>query len=334
MKNLRQFLALTVFLCLSTGCAVVNRQHSTVTPDDSKDAIRLSTNKLIVEILDILYRDYYKEINYEECAKAILRRGITECADCFTHLLDKDEELRFLEPEPGPMENTRLKIEVDSLQKGPIPPELLPQKFVTVLPKKITEEIGYVRVTDFYASTPKEFKIAIDELLADGSRAIIIDLRNNKGGLVSALCEIAYFFEPNPFKPVFYTSRRAEVHRPYMYFISQDRASELGPRGKYENLKVVVLANKNTVSCGELMTAWFKEEFGAPVIGSTTYGKGVIQKCHLLSDGSRLFVPYWEYFVGPHMLKVHGLGVQPTIPVIDSSIQMDEAIKAAKLLLK
>ncbi len=334
MKNLRQLFLLTAFLYVTTGCATVDQYYRVVTPDDPEYTSRLCANRLTIEVLDILYRDYYKEINYEDCARAILRGGVTACADCFTRLISKERRLDFLEPEPKSTEDVRPSVRVENASpKGPPPPELLPQKYITVFPKAITREIGYVRMTAFNATTPREFKTAVDELMARGGRVVIVDLRHNTGGLVDALCEIVYFFEPNPLKPVFYTSRRSEVHWPYMHFITPERASQLGPRGRYQDLKVVVLTDRNTISCGEIMAAWFKYEFGATVVGEVTYGKGVIQRCHLLSDGSRLFVPYWEYFVGPRMVKIHGIGVMPNIFVNGEDAQMKRAIRIAKQLL-
>ena len=117
---------------------------------------------------------------------------------------------------------------------------------------------------------------------------------------------------------------------------------QFGP-GKFENLPVVVLVNKGSASASEMTTAYLKNYSGAIVVGTTTYGKGVGQSIlDNMRSGGRLAITSFEYFVGPNNVKVHEVGVIPTIEVKQDKpaknekedAQLQRAILEAEKLVK
>ncbi|MGN1319064.1 MAG: S41 family peptidase, partial [Lachnospirales bacterium] len=133
----------------------------------------------------------------------------------------------------------------------------------TVAHSIINDDIGYLRITGFEEVTKNQFKENVDELKKEGVKYLIIDLRNNPGGLLTTVSEMADEFLD---KGVLTYTENKEGKKNYIY--SKD--------GKW-NIPVVILVNKNSASASELFTGALKDYKIAKVVGETTFGKGVVQ---------------------------------------------------------
>lgn len=208
-------------------------------------------------------------------------------------------------------------------------------KIESIEQKHLKKKIGYINITEFSQETPKDFYIAVSSLTKSGSEVLIMDVRGNPGGLLSSVVGIISGFQEDD-SPVVYEKRRGESYHPYNY-----RQRE---HGKHRKMKVVVLANAYSASASEILSAWFKEDFGAPVVGEKTFGKGSIQTIIPFPDGSSLRLTIAEYFVGKNKVRVHEVGVSPTIEVKNpkpkseddkpEDLQLQKAIEEAERLLQ
>lgn len=164
---------------------------------------------------------------------------------------------------------------------------------------------GYIYISEFGAGTADEFKKALDELLAEGVTGLVIDLRDNGGGVVSAATEVADMLMDS-----------GEVG--YAVDKNGNRQDFTTKDGKVE-IPFVVLVNGNTASASELLAGALKQT-GTPIVGTRTYGKGVIQGMSGLGDGSGFKLTLQEYFLKDGS-AVNKVGIEPTV-VIDASEAM------------
>lgn len=160
--------------------------------------------------------------------------------------------------------------------------------------------IGYIRIYQFGTSTISQFKNAVERLKAQGCTKLIFDLRNNPGGEYVSITSILDYLLPE-----------GEI------IITKDKnGNEVVERSdKNEvDMPMVVLANESTASAGELFTAALMDYDKAVFIGTTTYGKGTVQKTFPLSDGSAVKFST-EYYLPPSRVSYDGEGIKPDIEV-------------------
>jgi carboxyl-terminal processing protease len=141
------------------------------------------------------------------------------------------------------------------------------------------KKIGYVRVTGFIQNTADELRKALDQLREEGAKGLILDLRDNPGGLLSAAVEISDMFMDNSGKfdgKIVSTEGRNTIPKEY-------RAQKDSP---YEDLPLIVLINQNSASASEIVSAALEDNNRATVIGQRSYGKGSVQNILELEDGS------------------------------------------------
>lgn len=146
----------------------------------------------------------------------------------------------------------------------------------SVSSKLINENIGYIQITTFNAKTAEQFTNAVTSVTGDGAKALIIDVRQNGGGIVSALKPILNQFVPSALAA---TVEYSDGSRKTL--IETDSTSSI-------DLPVAVLVDGGTVSAAELFAAVLRDEYGATLIGSQTFGKAVMQNTYEFSDGSAL----------------------------------------------
>ncbi|OGY68048.1 MAG: hypothetical protein A3H63_01795 [Candidatus Harrisonbacteria bacterium RIFCSPLOWO2_02_FULL_45_10c] len=206
--------------------------------------------------------------------------------------------------------------------------------------KNIKPGIGYIRIDEFSGIAAQDFFVALSSLTAGGGLAVlIIDVRNNPGGLMFTVLDILSAFSGGS---VLLETREREDQT---YFLPTSFLLN-GPNsvGEYKHLKVVVLANQFSASASEILACWFKEDFGAPIIGVKTFGKGLVQNLFDLQDGGKLHLTIAEYFVGVKKVPVQGIGVLPTMEVKNpeewttsleaDDLQFKKALEVATELLK
>ena len=140
----------------------------------------------------------------------------------------------------------------------------------------INDSIGYIQISTFNAKTAEQFSNALTTVTNVGAKALIVDVRQNGGGLVSALKPILNQFVPSALAA---TVEYSDGSRKTM--IETDSANSI-------DLPVTVLVDGGTVSAAELFAAVMRDEYGAQLVGAQTFGKAVMQNTYEFSDGSAL----------------------------------------------
>lgn len=179
--------------------------------------------------------------------------------------------------------------------------------------------IGYICITSFKEGILENFKLAVKDLKNDGYEKIVIDLRNNGGGLTQEAYDLADYLLP---EGIIVTEKNKK---------GKEDVQKSDPSSA--NIDYVMLVNKQTASASEILACAVQDNKGGKIIGTKTYGKGVTQKTQKLADGSAIKYTIEEYF-RPSGETVNGIGVIPDIEVKNPND--DDAIYAIakKELLK
>ena len=168
--------------------------------------------------------------------------------------------------------------------------------------------IGYIQITQFTERTGDEFLAALIRLEGQGLRALVIDLRNNPGGLlVSAVDMLSPFF--NDGELAVYTQGRDAASRSELRTSGVDK-----PRG----YPIAVLVNSGSASAAEIVTGALRDTHRAVVIGERTFGKGSVQSLLQLGDGEAIRLTTARYFT-PGGRVIHGKGIEPDVPLAVSA---------------
>ena len=157
--------------------------------------------------------------------------------------------------------------------------------------------LGYIRITQFSESVPDQVREAIEDLSDKSVEGLVLDLRNNSGGLVSAGLAVADAFLDQ--QPIVETRNRDGIADPI----------QAGPEVLYSG-PMVTLVNGGTASASEILAGALQDDSRSPLLGSNTFGKGLIQTLTNLSDGSGLAVTVAGY-VTPSGRDIQGQGITP-----------------------
>ena len=160
-----------------------------------------------------------------------------------------------------------------------------------------SDGIGYIQITEFMSNTAEEFKSAVDELTAQGMTSLIIDLRDNPGGLLDVVVNIADEILP-----------KGTVV--YMEDKNGKRTTYTSDAEHYMDIPIVVLINKNSASASEILAGALRDYGAAVLLGTTTFGKGVVQTTLPLTDGSAVKLTIATYYT-PSGECIHGTGISP-----------------------
>lgn len=178
---------------------------------------------------------------------------------------------------------------------------------------------GYIRVTQFSDDTTEEFAKAIEQLLGDGAKDLVIDLRNNPGGFLNTSIDMASLFIAEG--PIVSEVKKGDETKDFKPTLDD----------KYKDLKMVVLVNGGSASASEIFAGAIQDREKGKVIGTQTFGKGSVQEIENLKDGSalRITVAKWKT---PKGRFINGEGIKPDIIVeddekTDADEQLDRAIK-------
>ena len=166
-------------------------------------------------------------------------------------------------------------------------------------------KVGYVRVIQFNEPTAEELAKALDELQKQGMQALILDLRNNPGGLLNSAVDVCAQFLPPDTTVVSTQGRAASQEREYT---TPSTAKER------PHFPLAVLVNEGSASGAEIVSGALKDLKRAILVGETTFGKGSVQNVLQLPDGSALRFTTAKYYT-PGKQVIHGNGVTPNIPV-------------------
>ncbi|KPK96703.1 MAG: hypothetical protein AMJ95_12720 [Omnitrophica WOR_2 bacterium SM23_72] len=175
----------------------------------------------------------------------------------------------------------------------------------------LDDEIAYIRLVEFRQDTPRDFKAALNELKKQGMKGLILDLRNNPGGLLDAAVRIADNFLE---RDKLVVSTRGRKDDQNMEFSSLNKKPDL-------DLPLVILVNGGSASGSEIVAAALQDYKRAIIVGTKTFGKGSVQTVIPLSDGSAIRLTTSKYF-SPNGRVIHGEGVEPDIAVQGGEIKL------------
>lgn len=172
----------------------------------------------------------------------------------------------------------------------------------------LEDQIGYISISSFDDVTTDQFIKALDDLEAQGLKGLIVDLRNNGGGLVSSVCAILDRLLPEGL--IVYTEDKYG-----------NREEETSDAEDYFDKPLAVLVNGNSASASEIFAGAVKDYEIGTLVGTTTYGKGIVQKIYPLHDGTAVKLTVSKYYT-PKGNNIHEIGIEP-----DVEIDLEEALK-------
>jgi carboxyl-terminal processing protease len=175
----------------------------------------------------------------------------------------------------------------------------------------LEDGVGYIRLVEFSENTPQDINIALENLTKSKMDALILDLRNNPGGLLDVAVRITEKFVE---KGKLIVSTRGRKSSQNLEFISRVKHPIL-------NLPMVVLINEGSASGSEIVAAALQDYKRAIIVGTKSFGKGSVQTIVPLSDGSALRLTTSKYFT-PLNKEIHGKGVMPDIVVEEGKIEI------------
>lgn len=173
----------------------------------------------------------------------------------------------------------------------------LPSVFGEMLDKKT----GYIQITQFTGVTPQQYKDMFAELKDKGMERLVIDLRDNPGGLLTSVCDILREILPEGL--IVYTEDK------------YGNREEENCDGKHQlDMPLAVLVNENSASASEIFAGAVQDHEVGTIVGITTYGKGVVQELRQLSDGSAVKLTVSNYYT-PNGNSINKVGIKPDVEV-------------------
>ena len=261
--------------------------------------------------LDIRQGDLIKKVNGEDVERITLEEVVSK----ITGPVGTDVSITFYRPS-----------EIKSF-------ELTIKRGTFTVPNYVSEmidgNIAYIQYYDFQEGGAEQVEKEIDNMIKNGAQGVILDLRNNLGGVLDDavnLCDL--FLEKD--KLIVRVIGRVdgkEVSRDY-------NATE----GKYPDIPLIILINEYSASASELTAGAFQDHKRAVLVGEKSFGKGTVQTLHILSDGSGIKFTTAKYYL-PLGESIDGTGIDPDIkvsldPDSKTDIQKDKAVEEMKKLLK
>lgn len=171
----------------------------------------------------------------------------------------------------------------------------------TVTYELLSDKIGYIQVSEFDEVTANQFEEAVNELEEQGMEGLIIDLRNNGGGVVTTAqkmldrllpkCLLAYTEDKNGAREEYWAEDDEKFTKP-----------------------LVLLVNGQSASASELFSGAVRDYEIGTIVGTTTFGKGIVQSIYPLKDGSALKLTVAKYYT-PNGVCIHGKGIEPDVEV-------------------
>lgn len=193
----------------------------------------------------------------------------------------------------------------------------------TVDYRMLEDKIGYIEVSHFSQTTPKQFDKAVKNLLLKEMEGLIIDLRENGGGSLSAVVDMLDRMLPKGLL-VYTETKQGEKTE---YHSTDDEVFEK---------PFAVLINENSASASEIFAGAIKDRQAGTLVGTTSFGKGIVQKIYVLDDGSAVKLTNSEYFT-PNGNNIHGIGIMPDIEVEaeeKGDVQLLKAVEVIKMKIK
>lgn len=180
----------------------------------------------------------------------------------------------------------------------------------------LDNNIGYLSISQFEEVTTKQFKAAVEDLQSQGMKGLVIDIRNNPGGLLDTVVGMLKYMLPDGL--IVYTEDKQGNRKEYK-----------GQDNDEFNLPLAVIVNGNSASASEIFAGAIQDYGKGTIIGTQTYGKGIVQTVKPLTDGSAIKFTIAKYFT-PKGQDIHGKGVTPDMVVeYDTDAYVDTQLDAA-----
>lgn len=236
---------------------------------------------------------------------------------------DSHEVVKRLRGKPGTTVTIWVRREgEDSLLRFEIVREII--KLRSVRFEMLEDKIGYVRLSQFKMQTAEDAKTALTDLQDQGARGIILDLRNNGGGLLNSAVDISSLFLDGGLV----VGMKGRVQR---------ANDELFARpGRLCKLPMVVLINEGSASASEIVAGAIKDRLRGTLVGQKSFGKGSVQTLFNLPDGSGMYVTIARYHT-PAGTVIDHVGLEPDVEVegeMQKDHSKDEQLKKALQILK
>lgn len=203
----------------------------------------------------------------------------------------------------------------------------------TVEHKMLADNTGYVMVSQFDLVTPDQFKAALEDLESQGMERLVIDLRDNPGGVLDSVVEMAAYILPEDRMGGMLVYTENKDQKGAKYFCKDGKiqmsADDVGgrdtrypkPDGHELSIPMAVLINGNSASASEVFAGCMKDYEWAILVGTTTFGKGIVQNLIPLDDGTAIKLTTSHYFT-PSGFGLHGKGIEP-----DVEVELDEELR-------
>lgn len=249
-----------------------------------------------VQAEDILYKVAGKEVTGEDLSLVVTDLKGEEGTDVHISVVRETEELE--------MDITRRHIEIP-----------------TISYEMLTDEIGYIAISEFDDVTDDQFFLAMDDLEAQGMKDLVIDLRNNGGGLVDVTCNILDRLLPEGL--IVYTEDK-----------DGNREEAYSDAENYFDGDMAVLVNGNSASASEIFAGAVKDYGVGTLIGTQTFGKGIVQSLFPLVDGDAVKITVSRYYT-PAGNNIHEVGITPDIVLeYDTESESDNQLEKAIEILE
>ena len=186
----------------------------------------------------------------------------------------------------------------------------------------LEDNIGYVEILEFMDTTYDQFCDAVDDLTSQGMQALVIDLRDNPGGIVDSAADVLDRILPDD-QLLVYTIDKNNTKEEY--YSADDDAIDV---------PIAMLINENSASASEIVCGCLQDYEKATLVGVTSFGKGIVQYIIPLGDGSAVKLTSAKYYT-PNGRNIHGTGIDPDVEVkLDAEQEGDEQLNAAVDLLR
>lgn len=193
-------------------------------------------------------------------------------------------------------------------------------KVPTVESRMLDKNIGYIQITEFDDVTGEQFTKALEQLKKQGMKKVVFDVRDNPGGSYATVCDI--LDEILPAGTLVYTKDK----------YGKEEKQESDP--DCLNMPMIVLQNENSASASEIFAGAIQDFKAGKIVGTQSFGKGIVQQIVSLGDGSAIKLTIEKYYT-PSGKNIHGKGITPDVQVEQGDdkkkdVQLEKAIEELK----
>jgi len=304
--------------------SAVNDPYTEYLPEEASSALEeVATGKYegVGIVVSILNGEEYPTILYtlpdSPAEKAELKENDkilsingTDCKN-----LDLDKAVELMKIKAGSELNLKIKRDQEEFELKLKTEEIT---ISSVYSEKI-DDIGYIQITSFDEQTSKEFITAYEKLREENIKGLLLDLRDNGGGIFEEVVKIANVLVPKGL--IVYTEDK------------NGKREEEKSTGEGIDIPLVVLVNENSASASEILAGAIKDRKCGTLVGKKTYGKGVVQGWFIIGDGTSIKLTIAKYFT-PNGVCIDGVGIEPDIEVEEGNYFSDLQMKKALEILK